>query len=193
MIKRLVFAGVAVSFSLVLAGCEETKRAFGFTKEGPDEFAVYRRAPLSMPPDFSLRPPSPGSKRPQLMVERDKVRAAIGGFPANKSLSDKSRNSFPGGWTKGELSVLTLTGADKVDPNIRRIVELKSLELFETSKSVTDKVIFWKRHSGTGTIVDPKLEQKRIREAQALGKPIYSNRIPTISQETEAIFEGIFE
>src|SRR5215470_10603885 len=31
----------------------------------PDEFAVESRAPLTIPPDFDLRPPQPGASRPQ--------------------------------------------------------------------------------------------------------------------------------
>ena len=31
----------------------------------PDEFAVESRAPLTVPPDFDLRPPEPGAPRPQ--------------------------------------------------------------------------------------------------------------------------------
>jgi Protein of unknown function (DUF3035) len=31
----------------------------------PDEFAVESRAPLTIPPEFNLRPPEPGAPRPQ--------------------------------------------------------------------------------------------------------------------------------
>ena len=33
-------------------------------RERPDEFAVQRQAPLVIPPDFSLAPPTPGAPRP---------------------------------------------------------------------------------------------------------------------------------
>jgi hypothetical protein len=41
------------------------KRAIGLERTSPDEFAVESRAPLTMPPDFELRPPQPGAARPQ--------------------------------------------------------------------------------------------------------------------------------
>ena len=59
------FASILVSV-IALTGCEETKRVFGKTKEAPDEFAVYRRAPLSLPPDSDLRPPTPVSRARRL-------------------------------------------------------------------------------------------------------------------------------
>lgn len=33
-------------------------------RERPDEFAVQRQAPLVIPPDFELLPPTPGAPRP---------------------------------------------------------------------------------------------------------------------------------
>ena len=33
-------------------------------KRSPDEFAVVRRAPLILPPDYGLRPPRPGETGP---------------------------------------------------------------------------------------------------------------------------------
>ena len=50
---------------LALAGCEDIKRGLGMTKVVPDEFAVVPNAPLSVPPDYALRPPRPGAPRDQ--------------------------------------------------------------------------------------------------------------------------------
>ena len=62
----------------------------------PDEFTVTTRAPLSMPPDFSLRPPRPGASRPQELSERQQAEAtlspsaALGGTPAGTSPGQQS-------------------------------------------------------------------------------------------------------
>ena len=60
----------AVSFlgwtsALLMSGCTDLRRAIGLEKTSPDEFAVESRAPLTIPPDFELRPPQPGASRPQ--------------------------------------------------------------------------------------------------------------------------------
>ena len=39
-----------------LQGCSEIQKAVGNTKQAPDEFAVVARPPLSVPPNFALRP-----------------------------------------------------------------------------------------------------------------------------------------
>ncbi len=40
-------------------------------RSGPDEFGVVSRAPLSQPPDYSLRPPRAGAKRPNEVTPRE--------------------------------------------------------------------------------------------------------------------------
>jgi len=49
----------------LLAGCSDLKQMVGLDQPMPDEFAVEARAPLTIPPDFNLRPPEPGAPRPQ--------------------------------------------------------------------------------------------------------------------------------
>ena len=61
--------------TLLLAGCDSgaMTRTFGLSREAPDEFSVTTRAPLSMPPDFNLRPPRPGAPRPQEQSEQSQA------------------------------------------------------------------------------------------------------------------------
>ncbi|MEH3106530.1 MAG: DUF3035 domain-containing protein [Sphingomonas fennica] len=61
---------VPATLSLValaaLAGCGGGRSGAGMGhRSGLDEFAVSRRAPLTVPPDFALMPPKPGAPRPQ--------------------------------------------------------------------------------------------------------------------------------
>ena len=44
-----------------LQGCADIQKTIGNTKQAPDEFAVVARPPLSVPLNFALRPPTPGS------------------------------------------------------------------------------------------------------------------------------------
>ena len=53
------------AYALTLAGCGDSRRSFGLERTSPDEFAVVSRAPLSLPPDYALKPPRPGAPRPQ--------------------------------------------------------------------------------------------------------------------------------
>ena len=55
----LAVAGIA----MLTSGCG-IGRAVGGGKNAPDEFAIATKAPLVVPPDYSLRPPKPGETRP---------------------------------------------------------------------------------------------------------------------------------
>src|SRR5438477_12205230 len=60
----------------LLSGCG-FRQLVGLDKTGPDEFAVESRAPLTIPPDFELRPPSPGAPRPQETAPNQQAKQAI--------------------------------------------------------------------------------------------------------------------
>jgi len=64
MKKTTAFLSLALAVAL-LSGCETGRKVFSGDKTAPDEFAVYSRPPLSLPPDYKLRPPAPGTVRPQ--------------------------------------------------------------------------------------------------------------------------------
>ena len=83
-----------VTAAVLLSGCgnSQLSRTFGLTRDTPDEFTVVTRAPLSMPPDYTLRPPEPGTARPQDVSDRALAEfaalvpdAALGGVPAGVS------------------------------------------------------------------------------------------------------------
>ena len=185
------FASILVSV-IALTGCEETKRVFGKTKEAPDEFAVYRRAPLSLPPDSDLRPPTPGVSRPQVVNPRDQARAALGLSAKKTDKVDLSKSENITRLSNGERALLALTGANKANPQIRKLVEEKTADLYETNESFTDKMVFW-RSKNKGVALDPQKELKRIREAQSLGKPLNSKDIPIVTRKKKGLLEGIFD
>ena len=185
------FASILVSV-IALTGCEETKRVFGKTKEAPDEFAVYRRAPLSLPPDSDLRPPTPGVSRPQVVNPRDQARAALGLSAKNTDKVDLSKSEDITRLSNGERALLALTGANKANPQIRKLIEEKTADLYETNETFTDKMVFW-RSKNKGVALDPQKELKRIREAQSLGKPLNSKDIPSVTRKRKGLLEGIFD
>ena len=185
------FASILVSV-IALTGCEETKRVFGKTKEAPDEFAVYRRAPLSLPPDSDLRPPTPGVSRPQVVNPRDQARAALGLSAKKTDKVDLSKSEDITRLSNGERALLALTGANKAKPQIRELVEEKTADLYETNETFTDKMVFW-RSKNKGVALDPQKELKRIREAQSLGKPLNSKDIPSVTRKRKGLLEGIFD
>jgi hypothetical protein len=77
---------------LTLAGCG----GGGLNRARPDEFAVARRAPLVVPPDFALVPPTPGAPRPQEADSSTQALQAMFGGPAQRSAPEQSTLSRAG-------------------------------------------------------------------------------------------------
>ncbi len=184
--KPLAVAVAMMAAVLGLSACDSTKKALGMGKNSPDEFAVYSRAPLSLPPDYGLRPPAPGSERPQAVNPRDQAAAALGARPQDRQAGgDPSLAKL----SAGERALLQITGANNVDPAIRATVNSESRTIEEADKSFADKLVFWRDPAEFGTAVDAEKEQKRIREAQAAGKPINEGDVPTIERRQKGFLE----
>ena len=61
----------------LLSACGDFKQLIGLDQPMPDEFAVELRAPLTIPPDFDLRPPEPGAPRPQEKTAQQQAEQVI--------------------------------------------------------------------------------------------------------------------
>ncbi len=168
-------------------GCEKTREIIGLNKKAPDEFAVYSRAPLSLPPNYVLRPPAPGTSRPQATDTRDQAKKAI----SKVMVETRSKKPEPAS-TPGIELLLKRTGGIDADHTIRSTINRETSILAVEDKSLTDKLMFWGAPNEYGSVVDPKKEAKRIQQNQALGKPLNEGKVPTIKRKRKAILEGIF-
>ncbi|NQW02373.1 MAG: DUF3035 domain-containing protein [Rhodospirillales bacterium] len=174
-----------------LSGCESAKKAFGGNKSAPDEFVVYSRPPLSQPPDFSLRPPTPGVARPQSELPADIARDALLGTD-NSSRQRLASVRQDEAATPGLQALMKNTGATDADPDIRRKIDEETSILAEEDQRLVDKMIFWVDDKPfQGTVLDPQKEQQRIREAQALGKPVTEGSTKHIKSDRDK--KGLLE
>jgi hypothetical protein len=169
--KTLLLTGFSV---LMLTGCGNVKQELGLTHPPPDEFTVLKRAPLSMPPDYGLRPPQPGAVRPQDVVAADQARTTVFGGHA------EATQAAP---TSADAILLKDTGADNANPDIRRAVDQETAALVPRKKPISEKLLGW-THSGapaepTATVVDPAKEAARIKTDQQQGKPVTAGDTPT--------------
>lgn len=181
----------AVAMILALGACQGVRDQLGLTKQSPDEFKVVARAPLTLPPEFTLRPPEPGIPRPQEGTPTQQARQAIFRLeqPKAQPLEQEIRAD---GRSRGELSLLKAAGADNIDPAIRRTIDSETQRLNAESDDFIDALVFWRKKEDPGLVVDAAEEAKRLRENAALGKPVTAGETPTIERRKKALFEGIF-
>ena len=166
-----VAAVAALLAAARLAGCDTASKAFGLAKVTPDEFRVVTKAPLTLPPDYSLRPPAPGEPRPQELQPESAARQALVGQRAGDVRSD------------GERIFVSKAGADHADPLVRYVVDDEFGNLAHKDKSFADYVMFWKKgqpaaapasdlaNQEQSQPIDPATEEKRL-QALTGGKTI---------------------
>lgn len=191
--SRLGIPVLLLGLAVMLGGCEETKRALGQTKSAPDEFAVYQRAPLSLPPNYNLRPPSPGQDRPQAVNPRDRASAALGQTPRVSPRVTGTGKPNLNALSPGELSVLRITGALDVTSEIRRQVNQESVILADDADGLTDTMMFWQKKPEFGIEVDAVNEKKRIQANKAAGVPLTEGNTPIVMRKKKALLEGVFK
>ena len=161
-----------VAGAAVALGACDVARTLGIDREGPDEFAVLRHAPLTVPPDFRLRPPEPGTVRPQELPPREGARQALTGAGAGEAAAR----------SEGESALLTKMGGVKVDSSFRRRIDKETAEIARKNRRLLDDLIFWEDRKTHASVVDARAESKRLRENEALGKPPTEGETPTIQR-----------
>lgn len=122
---RFLPAVACVLLAMALGGCSNWKQTLGIEPISPDEFAVESRAPLTVPPDFSLRPPEPGAPRPQETSMANKAQGIV----------DSAGPGQPGHQESGTLHY---QGTTLADPNAQiadQSLAAKLLQSGDTSDS----------------------------------------------------------
>lgn len=166
-LKTLLIGAAATGALAALSGCSGVNQALGVSKITPDEFRVVAKAPLVVPPDYALRPPSPGEPRPQELQPESSARLALLG---QQEAINRSA---------GESLLAKKAGAAKADPLIRYVMDDEFGSISHKDKSFADRVMFWKKEApvpagtkealaaraaaSTPTPVDPIAEQAKIK------------------------------
>jgi hypothetical protein len=169
---------------VLLGGCAtgDLSRTFGLTRDAPDEYTVTTRAPLSMPPDYNLRPPRPGAPRPQEQSEREQAAAAL--------VPQLALGAPQGGASPGQAALLQETGP-AAPADIRAKVDREANQA-NGDEGFIDKLLYWRRSNTQHVQVDAQKESQRLRENSALGEGPDVGDTPIIQQKKEGWFTHLF-
>lgn len=187
---RILGLALVSGLALGLSACGGggIQDALGYGKDAPDEFAIVTKAPLTIPPDFSLRPPRPGAPRPQEIQPRQAAENAVFGTQtvSMSSLAPDTRS-------RGEQQLLAKADAADASSEIRDILDREGRALSDKDKSFVDSVVFWQEQAVPDErLVDASAESRRIQQNEALGQPVTEGETPTVEPKSEGWLDGIF-
>jgi len=155
--KQSILTAAAMSMLLAAGGCSILPGGGGSSNAGPDEFRVVTKAPLSVPPEYNLRPPRAGTTVPvEADASRDTTVAAFGTqLGADASASERA--------------LVTAAGANAVNPRIRSIVDYEEGGLVRKTPEDADQII---SYTGDGTISDSATGDQPVSIQRGSGERI---------------------
>jgi len=184
LIGSLLVSGGLVLTLIPLGGCSTDKlmRTFGMTRDSPDEYTVTTRAPLSMPPDYNLRPPRPGAARPQEQSERQQAQEALA--------PQTALNATQGGSSAGQAALVQEAGP-AAPADIRGKIDQDS-RYAASDDGFINKVLYWRKPAASDAQVDAAKEAQRLRQDAALGQGPNVGDTPIIEQKKKGWFSSLF-
>lgn len=199
-VRMLTITGLALGLA-ALSGCtgSNVKETLGITRKAPDEFRVVSRPPLTVPPQFSLRPPSIDEESPNQLATSAQAKELLVGSAENNALapaSGKKANqvSSTGITTasKADAQFLERAGAPQANPNIRR--ELTEEKI--TKQHQQEEESWWEKISVLPEAKDPTVnankEAERIQANDESGKPVTDGETPVVKSKDRGILDRIF-
>lgn len=147
---------VAVSGVLVaLPGCSgaELSRAFGLERSMPDEYTVTTQPPLSMPPSDGLNMPGEGGRKLNDSASVQALETLAPEMALRRGVSQDSA---------GQHDLIQNVDAAASRPH-------SGQELRGDGGDLTDQILFW-NGKPQDAVVDGEVENRRIRDASAMGR-----------------------
>jgi hypothetical protein len=177
-LRSLFLAGCTI-FLLAACGDGNIRDSLGLGRSSPDEFAVVDRPPLSLPPEFDLRPPQPGAPRPQETTTTQSASNIV--FGSGNKATPQTDADLEG--SDAEKAVLTTAGAPGALPDIRATVDREAAEKVVSSRHLIDELLWWKPDPDQAVTVDAVAEAARIKAAKEKGEPLNQGATPVIEKQ----------
>src|SRR6201996_8068487 len=134
--RVLRFAILGASL-VALAACSSIREEAGLTKQSPDEFAVTTKAPLIIPPDFNLRPPSPGAAPLNQTDPTSAAELAMFNSPDPATVAAQMQ----GNYSASEKMLLANARTQNADPTVRAQLQSDEKNMQGADPSFTDRIL----------------------------------------------------
>ena len=162
-----------IFFSILLCSCASSDNLIKLSEVPPDEFAVIRKDPLEIPPNFNLRPP--GKLEKNSSDSSKKAKEVFTDLIGNK----KKNNTSDLDLTPGDSILLEKTGFTEKNSSIREVLTSEnSQELL--NKGRIEKLVESLVGKRNENILNPSEERKRNQEQVATGENFLKSQKPVI-------------
>lgn len=195
---------IAAGAVALLSACTEGQSArdiLGMARKNPDEFRVVSRPPLSVPPDFTLRPPSNSDDLTGLPAADTAARAAVTGRQEGEIIGSARMmgeaesavgivKSYDLG-SSADTSFLANIGAEKADATIREKLNDEAAAEMQNTEEKGESTFGWLQpeKNESEVILDAEAEKARIAKNKAEGKNLNEGEVPVIEPKERGVLE----
>ncbi len=185
--------------ALLASGCTSSsvKDTLGLTRAAPDEYRVVSRPPLSVPPQFNLRPPSATEDTLGQVVATDQAHSLMTGSTSASTAvqpvtSSKTSKKAPA-MNAADSEFLQKAGAANANPHVREeMVEERYTRIEQQEASPWWDVFDWTADKKDPT-VDAKKEAERIKTNEDQGKAVTDGKTPDVKTRDTGLLGKIFD
>ena len=185
---------------IALTSCSGTsvKDTLCIGRRAPDEFKVVSRPPLSVPPQFNLRPPSTTASSPTAVRADKQAQSIIVGREESDNTFDLSEATTDTAVTPVESENLPKSGAkstsktsrssqsafmknigtDQADPTVRDTLIEQKIEADEKREEAAWWDFTSKKPEKKDPLVNAKGEAERIQKNKAENQPVTEGKTP---------------
>ncbi|MEZ5960536.1 MAG: DUF3035 domain-containing protein [Hyphomonadaceae bacterium] len=156
MSKPLALVAILAA-ATAATGCSSVSRAIGASRSSPDEFRVMTHAPLTLPPDYNLRPPRPGEARPGESDPSTEARTALFGDNVGQQAS------------QGERAFISAAGAATADDGIRETIDYEAQGVVRRNEGFVNRVLsFGGSGAPAAAPLNPEQEEARLADEESI-------------------------
>ena len=193
-----IWHGTLAACALLASGCTSStvKDTLGLTRAAPDEYRVVSRPPLSVPPQFNLRPPSATEDTPGQVAASQQAKSLMLGNATNDSSGAPVTNKAAKPSRAADAAdsqFLQNAGANKANPHVREeLVEERYSKMEEKETAPWWDVFDWTTDKKDPT-VDATKEAERIKANEDQGKPVTEGQTPDVKNRDTGLLGKIFD
>ena len=134
---------VAIGAVLALTGCSNgARQPLGMTQGAADQSQTIAHLPLTVPPDFNVRPPAPGTPAPQEGTAAGQAQTPPSADNGGTAPATGDTASEPA-QSSGEVALLQNAGAAGIDPGIRTQIDTETAAQVERDQTLISRLVLW--------------------------------------------------
>ena len=133
---------VAIGAVLALGGCGSAPQPLGTTAGSPGESLTVAHAPLTLPPDYNLRP---GATPPQEGTAAEQAQTPL--------YADNGDTASGQAQSAGEVALLQNAGAAGIDPGIRTQIDTEGAAQVERDPALISRLVLGTAAPEGGTTI----------------------------------------